>query len=113
MCVPVCKRVCMSLPICVSVSLWFRMFVSVYICISVWMSVFKCIFSRWNEVMRKIEMWVEFHELNDQGEYTPVEVLPKPEVPCAGVFQLRQVRNRGQVAYCVHLLIHISNKWIC
>lgn len=46
---------------------------------------------RWNEVMRKIEMWVEFHELNDQGEYTPVEVISKPEVPCAGAFQLRQV----------------------
>ncbi|XP_025092061.1 kinesin-like protein KIF13A isoform X3 [Pomacea canaliculata] len=45
---------------------------------------------RWNEVMRKIEMWVEFHELNDQGEYTPVEVISKPEVPCAGAFQLRQ-----------------------
>ncbi|XP_070208560.1 kinesin-like protein KIF13A isoform X2 [Littorina saxatilis] len=49
---------------------------------------------RWNEVMRKIEMWVEFHELNDQGEYTPVEVIPKPEVPCAGVFQLRQGHSR-------------------
>lgn len=43
--------------------------------------------------MRKIEMWVECHELNDQGEYTPVEVIPKPEVPCAGVFQLRQVKD--------------------
>lgn len=49
-------------------------------------------FCRWNEVMRKIEFWVEVHELNEQGEYTAVEVTPKPEVPSAGVFQLRQVR---------------------
>nr|KAG5701463.1 hypothetical protein BaRGS_000859 [Batillaria attramentaria] len=49
---------------------------------------------RWNEVMRKIEMLVEFHELNDQGEYIPVEVIPKPEVPCAGAFQLRQGHSR-------------------
>ncbi|KAK7479091.1 hypothetical protein BaRGS_00029683, partial [Batillaria attramentaria] len=48
----------------------------------------------WNEVMRKIEMLVEFHELNDQGEYIPVEVIPKPEVPCAGAFQLRQGHSR-------------------
>lgn len=50
-------------------------------------------FCRWNEVMRKIEFWVEVHELNEQGEYTAVEVTPKPEVPSAGVFQLRQVRE--------------------
>ncbi|XP_041360770.1 kinesin-like protein KIF13A isoform X2 [Gigantopelta aegis] len=49
---------------------------------------------RWSEVMRKIELWVEIHELNDQGEYMPVEVMPKPDVPCAGVFQLRQGHSR-------------------
>ena len=48
--------------------------------------------TRWSEVMRKIELWAEIHELNDQGEYAPVEVSPKPDVPCAGVMQLRQVR---------------------
>ncbi|CAG5122792.1 unnamed protein product, partial [Candidula unifasciata] len=45
---------------------------------------------RWNEVMRKIEFWAEIHELNDQGDYAPVEVAPKQDVPCAGVVQLRQ-----------------------
>ncbi|XP_048248867.1 kinesin-like protein KIF13B isoform X7 [Haliotis rufescens] len=49
---------------------------------------------RWNEVMRKIEFWSEVHELNDQGEYMPVEVMPKPDVPTAGVFQLRQGHSR-------------------
>ncbi|KAK3766399.1 hypothetical protein RRG08_056073 [Elysia crispata] len=49
---------------------------------------------RWSEVMRKIELWAEIHELNDQGEYAPVEVSPKPDVPCAGVMQLRQGMSR-------------------
>ncbi|CAL1542431.1 unnamed protein product [Lymnaea stagnalis] len=49
---------------------------------------------RWNEVMRKIEFWSEIHELNDQGDYTAVEVTPKPDVPCAGVMQLRQGHSR-------------------
>lgn len=55
--------------------------------------------------MRKIEFWVEVHELNEQGEYTPVEVVPKPEVPSAGVFQLRQVK---QLTFCYkfHLFIY-------
>ncbi|RUS88910.1 hypothetical protein EGW08_003349, partial [Elysia chlorotica] len=48
----------------------------------------------WSEVMRKIELWAEIHELNDQGEYAPVEVSPKPDVPCAGVMQLRQGMSR-------------------
>lgn len=29
---------------------------------------------RWTELTRKIELWVEIHELNDNGEYAPVEV---------------------------------------
>lgn len=43
---------------------------------------------------RKLELWVEIHELNEQGEYVPVEVAPKPEVLTGGVFQLRQVEFR-------------------
>ncbi|VVC92448.1 unnamed protein product, partial [Leptidea sinapis] len=30
---------------------------------------------RWSELTRKIELWIEIHELNDQGEYAPVEKL--------------------------------------
>ena len=40
---------------------------------------------------RKLELWVEIHELNEQGEYVAVEVIPKAEVLTGGVFQLRQV----------------------
>ncbi|XP_021365352.1 kinesin-like protein KIF13B isoform X2 [Mizuhopecten yessoensis] len=49
---------------------------------------------RWSEVMRQIELWTEVHELNHQGEYVPVQVQPKPEVPSAGVFQLQQGHTR-------------------
>ena len=35
---------------------------------------------------------MEIHELSEQGEYMPVEVSPKPEVPSGGIYQLRQVR---------------------
>ena len=43
---------------------------------------------------RKIELWTEIHELNDQGEYVPVEHAPRPEVLTGGVFQLRQVNDQ-------------------
>ena len=46
---------------------------------------------RWTELTRKIELCVEIHELNEQGEYMPVEVLHRNEVLTGGVFQLRQV----------------------
>ena len=36
-------------------------------------------------------MFVEIQELNHQGDYVPVEIQPRPEVPSAGVFQLQQV----------------------
>jgi len=49
-----------------------------------------CVY-RWSELTRKLELWVEIHELSEQGEYAPVEVSPRPEVPSGGVFQLRQV----------------------
>uniref|UniRef100_A0A8W8NA20 CAP-Gly domain-containing protein n=1 Tax=Magallana gigas TaxID=29159 RepID=A0A8W8NA20_MAGGI len=45
---------------------------------------------RWNEVKRKMELWVEIDELNHQGEWSAVEVQSKPDVPSAGVFQLQQ-----------------------
>ena len=48
-------------------------------------------FFRWDEVTRKIELWAEIQEVNEQGEYTPVEVKPQVEVPSAGIYQLRQV----------------------
>ncbi|XP_063959521.1 kinesin-like protein KIF13A isoform X2 [Lytechinus pictus] len=48
----------------------------------------------WTELIRKIELWVEIHELNEQGEYVPVESHTKPEVLTGGIFQIRQGHSR-------------------
>lgn len=49
---------------------------------------------RWSELTRKIQLWVEIQELNDQGEYVPVEVSVKPDMLTGGVYQLRQGQQR-------------------
>ncbi|CAB3256331.1 unnamed protein product [Arctia plantaginis] len=49
---------------------------------------------RWTELTRKIELWVEIHELNDQGEYVPVEVSQRADVWTGGVYQVRQGQQR-------------------
>lgn len=49
---------------------------------------------RWAELSRKIEIWVEIHELNDNGEYTPVEVTNRTDVLTGGIYQLRQGQQR-------------------
>lgn len=46
---------------------------------------------RWSEVTRKLEMWVQILELNENGEYMPVEVVAAGDVRTGGIFQLRQV----------------------
>jgi len=50
--------------------------------------------SRWSELTRKIELWVEIQELNEQGEYSPVEVITKPDILTGGIYQLRQGQQR-------------------
>lgn len=50
--------------------------------------------ARWCELKRKIDLWLEIHELNDQGEYTAVEVQPRNDVATGGVYQLRQGQQR-------------------
>lgn len=49
---------------------------------------------RWAELSRKIELWIEIHELNDNGEYSAVEVTNRNEVLTGGVYQLRQGQQR-------------------
>ncbi|KAG6927521.1 kinesin family member 13B, partial [Chelydra serpentina] len=51
-------------------------------------------FSRWSEVTRKVELWVQILELNENGEYCPVEVIPAKDVYTGGIFQLRQGQSR-------------------
>ncbi|XP_036438074.1 kinesin-like protein KIF13B isoform X2 [Colossoma macropomum] len=49
---------------------------------------------RWSEVMRKLELWVQILELNEGGEFVPVEVVPAKDVRTGGVFQLKQGQSR-------------------
>ncbi|XP_015261922.1 PREDICTED: kinesin-like protein KIF13B [Gekko japonicus] len=49
---------------------------------------------RWSEVTRKLELWVQILELNENGEYCPVEVIPAKDVHTGGIFQLRQGQSR-------------------
>ncbi|XP_052390788.1 kinesin-like protein KIF13B isoform X4 [Carassius gibelio] len=49
---------------------------------------------RWSEVTRRLELWVQILELNDAGEFVPVEVQPAKDVSTGGIFQLRQGQSR-------------------
>uniref|UniRef100_A0AAR2K6W1 Kinesin family member 13Bb n=1 Tax=Pygocentrus nattereri TaxID=42514 RepID=A0AAR2K6W1_PYGNA len=49
---------------------------------------------RWSEVMRRLELWVQVLELNEGGEFVPVEVVPAKDVRTGGIFQLRQGQSR-------------------
>lgn len=49
---------------------------------------------RWAELSRKIELWVEIQELNDNGEYAPTEVASPKDMLTGGVYQLRQGHQR-------------------
>ncbi|MGH0138192.1 UNVERIFIED_CONTAM: hypothetical protein FKN15_066743 [Acipenser sinensis] len=49
---------------------------------------------RWSEVTRKVELWVQILELNENGDYNPVEVVPALDVHTGGIFQLRQGQSR-------------------
>ncbi|XP_019849545.1 PREDICTED: kinesin-like protein KIF13B [Amphimedon queenslandica] len=49
---------------------------------------------RWNDVIKRLELWVEIMELNDQGEYVAVELQPKADIKSGGIFQIRQGQSR-------------------
>ena len=49
---------------------------------------------RWAELLRKIHLWVEILEINDQGVYSPVELHIQKDNLTGGVFQLRQGHSR-------------------
>lgn len=54
----------------------------------------RSLLDRWSELTRKIELWVEIQELNDQGEYGAVEVAMRNDMLTGGVYQLRQGQQR-------------------
>ncbi|CAM4687115.1 unnamed protein product [Leuciscus chuanchicus] len=49
---------------------------------------------RWSEVTRRLELWVQILELNDAGEFVPVEVQPAKDICTGGIFQLKQGQSR-------------------
>ena len=50
--------------------------------------------TRWSEMVRNLELWVEIHEINDNGKYSPVEIKQRDDLDVGGVFQLRQGQQR-------------------
>ncbi|KAM4028198.1 kinesin-like protein KIF13A isoform 2-T2 [Anomaloglossus baeobatrachus] len=75
---------------------------------------------RWNEVTRRIEMWISIYELNENGEYVSVEMHQAKDVNTGGVFQLRQghsrrvqvtvkaVQNSGTLPLMVEAILSVS-----
>ncbi|XP_068432931.1 kinesin-like protein KIF13B isoform X2 [Clinocottus analis] len=49
---------------------------------------------RWSEVTRRLELWIQILEINENGEFVPVEVVPAKDVQTGGIFQLRQGQSR-------------------
>lgn len=41
--------------------------------------------------MRRLELWIQILEINENGDFVPVEVVPARDVETGGIFQLRQV----------------------
>ncbi|KAI6210619.1 Kinesin-73 [Aphelenchoides besseyi] len=54
----------------------------------------KSLQERWAEVTRRLELWIEIRELNENGEYTSVEVTNVTDIPTGGVYQLKQGLQR-------------------
>ncbi|XP_008272342.1 kinesin-like protein KIF13A isoform X3 [Oryctolagus cuniculus] len=54
----------------------------------------RTLYDRWNEVTRRIEMWISILELNELGEYAAVELHQAKDVNTGGIFQLRQGHSR-------------------
>ncbi|XP_015748717.1 PREDICTED: kinesin-like protein KIF13A, partial [Acropora digitifera] len=59
----------------------------------------KGLHDRWGELLRKMHVWVEIHEINDQGVYAPVELHIQKDNLTGGVFQLRQGHSRRIVVH--------------
>uniref|UniRef100_A0A8C3AG20 Kinesin family member 13B n=1 Tax=Cyclopterus lumpus TaxID=8103 RepID=A0A8C3AG20_CYCLU len=49
---------------------------------------------RWSEVTRRLELWIQILEINENGDFVPVEVVPARDERTGGIFQLRQGQSR-------------------
>ena len=50
--------------------------------------------SRWSELVRKLEVWVEIQEMNEQGQYVAAEIQQRDDVGTGGIYQLRHGQQR-------------------
>ncbi|XP_065844044.1 kinesin-like protein KIF13A isoform X2 [Oscarella lobularis] len=56
---------------------------------------------RWSEVLKRFEMIVEVMELNETGEYAPVQLVERPDNRTGGIFLLKQGQSRR-----IHVVIN-------
>ncbi|PAV58264.1 hypothetical protein WR25_02191 isoform H [Diploscapter pachys] len=54
----------------------------------------KSLQARWGEVSRRLELWMQINELNENGKWEPVECRQFEDVSTGGVYQLRQGQQR-------------------
>lgn len=64
--------------------------------------IFFC-YNRWSEVTRRLELWIQILEINENGDFVPVEVVPARDVSTGGIFQLRQVGMPIYIISASHL----------
>ena len=50
--------------------------------------------------MRRIELWMEVQELNDEGRYAAVNIEPEPEVGLKCVHLVHYLFREGQEVLC-------------
>ena len=50
--------------------------------------------TRWSEMVRNLELWVEIQEINEYGKYTPVDIQQREDIEVGGILQLRQGQQR-------------------
>uniref|UniRef100_A0A1I7XVC1 DUF3694 domain-containing protein n=1 Tax=Heterorhabditis bacteriophora TaxID=37862 RepID=A0A1I7XVC1_HETBA len=57
----------------------------------------KSLQDRWSDVSRRLELWTEFRELSEAGQWVPVECRQYDDVATGGVHQLKQGQQRRLV----------------
>ena len=50
--------------------------------------------------MRRIELWMEVQELNDEGRYAAVNIEPEPEVSLKCAHLIHSLFRAGQEVWC-------------
>ncbi|MEQ2199320.1 hypothetical protein XENOCAPTIV_009483 [Xenoophorus captivus] len=59
-----------------------------------------------SEVTRRLELWIQILEINENGDFVPVEVVPARDVSTGGIFQLRQ--DSGTMPLIAEIVLAVS-----